>query len=160
MTKNQKRRPNTYSLRIRAALCMFAVRLSAHELPVLHIDDDGAVGQDFAGEDAAGNQGLNTALQIAPQGTRTVERIETAVNDEALGEVVGGVTRTVHNDSVGYANIRQEPGLNSKVFFKIDNGEKVYTTGKTKKKDGYVWYEINLAGAYDTGWIAGSLIGY
>lgn len=82
------------------------------------------------------------------------------LNDEALGEVVGGVTRIVENDSVGYANIREEPGLNSKVFFKIDNGEKVYLTGNKKKKDGYVWYEINLAGAYDTGWIAGSLIGY
>ena len=55
------------------------------------------------------------------------------LNDEALGEVVGGVTRIVENDSVGYANIREEPGLNSKVFF---------------------------TGAYDTGWIAGSLIGY
>ena len=60
------------------------------------------------------------------------------LNDEALGEVVGGVTRTVENDSVGYANIREEPGLNSKVFFKINNGEKVYLTGNKKKKDGVI----------------------
>ena len=47
-----------------------------------------------------------------------------------------------------------------KVFFTIPNGTQVYTTGRKVKKDGYVWYEIMLAGAYDTGWIAGSLIGF
>ncbi len=48
----------------------------------------------------------------------------------------------------------------NKVFFTIPNGTQVYTTGRKVKKDGYVWYEIMLAGAYDTGWIAGSLIGF
>ena len=82
------------------------------------------------------------------------------INDEALENVNGGARRTVYNDSVGYANIRRNPGLDSKVFFTIKNGEQVDTTGRKMTKDGYVWYEINLAGAYDTGWIAGSLIGY
>ena len=83
------------------------------------------------------------------------------INFEALENVAGGYERhTVHNDEVSYANIRKEPGLNSKVFFTIKNGEQVLTTGKKVKKDGYVWYEIMLAGAYDTGWIAGSLIGF
>ena len=83
------------------------------------------------------------------------------INFEALENVAGGYERhTVHNDAVSYANIRKEPGLNSKVFFTIPNGTVVTTTGRKVKKDGYVWYEIMLAGAYDTGWIAGSLIGY
>ncbi len=80
---------------------------------------------------------------------------------EALENVAGGYEKhTVHNDAVSYANIRKAPGLDSKVFFTIKNGEQVITTGKKVKKDGYVWYEIMLAGAYDTGWIAGSLIGF
>ena len=83
------------------------------------------------------------------------------INVEALENVAGGYEKhTVHNDAVSYANIRKAPGLDSKVFFTIKNGEQVITTGKKVKKDGYVWYEIMLAGAYDTGWIAGSLIGF
>ena len=70
------------------------------------------------------------------------------INFEALENVAGGAERKVYNDAVSYANCRKEPGLNSKVFFTM------------VKKDGYVWYEIMLAGAYDTGWIAGSLIGF
>ena len=69
------------------------------------------------------------------------------INFEALENVAGGAER-------------KEPGLNSKVFFTIPNGTVVTTTGRKVKKDGYVWYEIMLAGAYDTGWIAGSLIGF
>ena len=82
------------------------------------------------------------------------------IKDETLANVVGGVTRTVNNKEAKYANIRQEPGLKSKVFFTIDNGQQVETPGKKITKDGYTWYEIMLAGEYDTGWIAGSLIGY
>jgi len=83
------------------------------------------------------------------------------INVEALENVAGGYEKhTVHNDAVSYANIRKAPGLDSKVFFTIKNGEQVLTTGRKVKKDGYVWYEIMLAGAYDTGWIAGSLIGF
>lgn len=82
------------------------------------------------------------------------------INPDELESVAGGAIRTVHNDAVDYANIRKAPGLDSKIFFTIKNGEKVTTTGKKVKKDGYIWYEIMLAGAYDTGWIAGSLIGY
>ena len=83
------------------------------------------------------------------------------INFEALENVAGGYEKyIVHNDAVSYANIRKAPGLDSKVFFTIKNGEQVITTGKKVKKDGYVWYEIMLAGAYDTGWIAGSLIGF
>ena len=83
------------------------------------------------------------------------------INFEALENVAGGYEKhTVHNDAVSYANIRKAPGLDSKVFFTIKNGEQVITTGKKVTKDGYVWYEIMLAGAYDTGWIAGSLIGF
>ena len=68
------------------------------------------------------------------------------INVAALENVAGGYeTHTVHNDAVSYANCRNT---------------QVYTTGRKVKKDGYVWYEIMLAGAYDTGWIAGSLIGF
>ena len=82
------------------------------------------------------------------------------INEMALEEVIGGVTRTVQNDACSYTNVREEPGFKGTVCFKANNGTRVVTTGETIKKDGYVWYEIMLAGAYDTGWIAGSLIGF
>jgi len=88
------------------------------------------------------------------------EMMNMAINDAALDNVTGGVTRTVKNTSVNYANVREGAGLGSKVVGKINNGTKVKTTGKKIKKDGYVWYEITLANGSDNAWIAGSLIGY
>ena len=82
------------------------------------------------------------------------------INEQALENVVGGVNRTVHNDAVSYAIVREKPGLDSKVFFTVKNGQEVTLTGNKVSKDGYVWYEIMLAGAFDKGWIAGSLIGF
>ena len=82
------------------------------------------------------------------------------MNAAELENVTGGARRTVHNDAVSYANIRRAPGLNSEVILKFPNGDTVETTGNKVTKDGYVWYEIMLAGAFDSGWIAGSLIGY
>ena len=82
------------------------------------------------------------------------------INDEALENVTGGARRVVHNDTVDYANVRSNAGLNSKVLLKVYNGDTVETTGNKITRDGYTWYEIYLAGKYDYGWIAGSLIGY
>jgi len=82
------------------------------------------------------------------------------INDAALNDVVGGKRVVVHNDSVNYANVRVTPGLNTEVLFTVKNGTELYTTGNKITRDGYTWYEVNLAGAYDYGWIAGSLIGY
>ena len=84
------------------------------------------------------------------------------INEAALENVVGGARRVVYNDHPGYAyaNCRRTPGLNSEVYFTIPNGTEVETTGNVIHRDGYDWYEVNLAGAYDYGWIAGNLIGY
>ena len=84
------------------------------------------------------------------------------INEQALENVTGGKfeVKTVHNDAVNYANLRKAPGLDAPIYWKINNGEQVTITGNKVKKDGYIWYEIMLAGAYDTGWIAGSLIGF
>ena len=82
------------------------------------------------------------------------------INDAALENVVGGVNVTVHNDAVNYANIRVAPGLDSKIIGRVDNGTKLITTGRKVTKDGYVWYEVQLATGSDDGWIAGSLIGF
>ena len=81
------------------------------------------------------------------------------INDEALENVVGGAKRIVHNDTVPYANVRDAAGLDSNVMFKVPNGADVYTTGRTKTRDGYTWYEI-YCDEHPNGWIAGSLIGY
>ena len=82
------------------------------------------------------------------------------LNEQALDNVVGGVTRTIHNDAVSYANIRDDIGLNAKVLTTMKNGTKVELTGNEPiKKDGYVWYEIWINPG-QRGWIAGSLIGY
>ena len=83
-----------------------------------------------------------------------------AINDMELDNVTGGATRTVKNNSLNYANVREGAGLKSKVITKINNGTKVKTTGNKIKKDGYVWYEITLENGSDNAWIAGSLIGY
>ena len=82
------------------------------------------------------------------------------LNAEALENVVGGATVTVQNDSVGYAYIREAPGLNAPILASVKNGTKLVTLGQKVKKDGYVWYCVMLATGSDDGWIAGSLIGY
>ena len=84
------------------------------------------------------------------------------INDAALENVAGGKyqTSSIQNDAVNYANIRKAPGLDSEILFTARNGWEVTLTGNKVKKDGYVWYEIILSSPSDTGWIAGSLIGF
>ena len=83
------------------------------------------------------------------------------MNDEMLENVVGGKDVQVQNKAASYANLRTAPGLKSDVKMKLDNGDWVGTTGKTEKKDGYVWYQVYVLGCEDCfGWIAGSLIGF
>lgn len=84
------------------------------------------------------------------------------LNAEALDKVVGGTESIVNNPHKGfdYVNCRREPNLNSDIFFSIPNGTEVYPTGRVVKNNGFDWYEINLAGAYETGWVAGHLIGH
>lgn len=82
---------------------------------------------------------------------------EKMINDAALETIVGGAVRTVKNTSVGYAFVRIQPGLKSRVLGKISNGRKVNTTGKRVYKDGYTWYEIAIKNG--RGWVAGSLLG-
>ena len=83
------------------------------------------------------------------------------INEEVLEQVVGGKDVQVNNKAASYANLRTEPGLKSNVKTKLNNGDWVGTTGRTVKKDGYVWYEVYVLGAEDFGgWIAGSLIGF
>ena len=67
----------------------------------------------------------------------------------------------VNNSHAGYsyANCRVNPGLDSDILFTIPNGTRVYTTGRVVNRNGFDWYEVHLAGAYDYGWIAGHLIG-
>ena len=60
---------------------------------------------------------------------------------------------------LSYANIRSAAGLNSKVLFRMNNGQKVDTTGNKIHRDGYDWYEIYLDND-QYGWIAGHFIGY
>ena len=38
------------------------------------------------------------------------------INVDELENVAGGATRTVANDAVNYANVREKPGLNTKVM--------------------------------------------
>ena len=42
-----------------------------------------------------------------------------AINDMELDNVTGGATRTVKNNSLNYANVREGAGLKSKVITKI-----------------------------------------
>ena len=47
------------------------------------------------------------------------------INADALENVAGGATRTVANDAVNYANVREKPGLNTKVMFKIPKQKRI-----------------------------------
>jgi len=84
------------------------------------------------------------------------------LNAKALENVVGGTKNVVYNDHKGYeyVNCRKAPGLDAEIFFTIPNGTEVFPTGNVVYKDGFDWYEIHLAGAYDYGWVAGHLIGH
>ncbi len=81
------------------------------------------------------------------------------INDEALKQVSGGKIREIDNPDAPYANIRSTPGMESRVLFRMYNGEKVDTTGLVVHKDGLDWYEIYLDDNV-LGWVAGCLIGY
>lgn len=83
------------------------------------------------------------------------------LNNELLEDVVGGKENVVNNTHKGYSyvNCRKNPGLDEPVYFTIPNGTEVYPTGNMVNKDGIDWYEINLAGDYTYGWVAGHLIG-
>ena len=84
------------------------------------------------------------------------------LSEQELEKVAGGQMNVVNNTNKGYtyANCRKEPSLASEVIFTIPNGTEVFPTGKVVFNDGINWYEINLAGAYDYGWVAGNLIGH
>ena len=75
------------------------------------------------------------------------------INDESLEEVVGGKLYTIRNDDASYVNIRSGAGLDSRVLFKMNNGQKVDTTGNKIKRDGFVWCEIYLDND-QYGWVA------
>ncbi len=81
------------------------------------------------------------------------------INDEALNEVTGGKIKTIHNSDASYANIRSGAGLNTRVLFRMNNGQKVDTTGNHIRRDNIDWYEIYLDDD-QYGWIAGHFIGY
>ena len=79
-----------------------------------------------------------------------------------LDNVVGGQINVVNNTHKGYpyVNCRKRPGLNEPLLFTISNGTEVYPTGQVVHKDNINWYEIQLGGMNDFGWVAGHLIGY
>ena len=79
------------------------------------------------------------------------------IDEETLENVSGGVRRVIRNPNAEGAHIRRGPGLKYGDITMLENGSIVYTTGETRKADGYVWYQID--GPMD-GWVAGSLIGY
>ena len=83
------------------------------------------------------------------------------LNAEALEKVAGGQMNVVNNPHEGYpyVNCRKEPSLSAESFFTIPSGTEVFPTGRVVYNDGINRYEINLAGAYDYGWVAGHLIG-
>jgi uncharacterized protein YgiM (DUF1202 family) len=83
----------------------------------------------------------------------------TMINDAALETIVGGAVRTVKNTSVGYAFVRIQPGLKSRVLGKISNGRKVNTTGRRifNEDDDRYFSEVRVNG--QKGWIASSIIG-
>jgi hypothetical protein len=81
------------------------------------------------------------------------------ISDEALEQVSGGKIREIDNPDAPYANIRSTPGMESRIMFRMYNGEKVDTTGLVVNRDGLDWYEIYLDNDV-MGWVAGCLIGY
>ncbi len=85
-------------------------------------------------------------------------RKNSRLNDKALEKIAGGEEKTIQNSPSGFAYIRIEPDIHSRIIAKAYNGQKVSTTGVTAERDGYIWYQINLIGNYSSGWILGQLI--
>ena len=81
------------------------------------------------------------------------------LNNEALAKVAGGEERTIRNSPSGFAYIRLEPDINSRIIAKAYNGQTVSLTGVKDDQGEYVWYQVHLIGNYSCGWIMGQLIG-
>ena len=81
------------------------------------------------------------------------------LNSEALAKVAGGEERTIRNSPSGFAYIRLEPDINSRIIAKAYNGQTVSLTGVKDDQGEYVWYQVHLIGNYSCGWIMGQLIG-
>ena len=80
------------------------------------------------------------------------------LNDKALENVSGGEEKTISNSASGFAYIRIEPDIHSRIIAKAYNGQKIIITGNTEENDGYIWYQVNLIGDYSYGWIMGHVI--
>ena len=81
------------------------------------------------------------------------------INEDSLNEVTGGKIRTIYNPDADYVNIRSTPGMESRVMFRMNNGDIVDTTGLVVNKDGLDWYEFYLDDDV-MGWLCGYFIGY
>ena len=80
------------------------------------------------------------------------------LNNEALAKVAGGEERTIRNSPSGFAYIRLEPDINSRIIAKAYNGQTVSLTGVKDDQGESVWYQVYLIGNYSCGWIMGQLI--
>ena len=72
-----------------------------------------------------------------------------AINDAALDNVTGGATRTVKNNSLKYANVREGAGLSTKVITKINpatrSGKTVTSGMRSRSRTGLIMHGLPAA---------------
>ncbi len=80
------------------------------------------------------------------------------ITDEALDDVVGGVTKVINTKTDQNAALRNGPGSDYKQIRSLKNGTKVNFTGHIiySEKDDRNWAEIDKP---VHGWVAASIIG-
>ena len=75
------------------------------------------------------------------------------LSEDALEDVVGGKSYTVHNTKTNHISMYKYPGSNSKVLSKLSNGQKLFKTGNTITMDGVTWCEVQIPFQAETGWV-------
>ena len=78
---------------------------------------------------------------------------KTELTDEELDLVVGGARRTVSNSESSFVFVYSGPGIKYEVEYLLNNGQSVYTTGRSVEIDGCCWYRLN-----DGNWIQGNFL--
>ena len=74
------------------------------------------------------------------------EMMNMAMNDAALDNVTGGATRTVKNNSLKYANVREGAGLSTKVITPATRSGKTVTSGmRSRSRTGLIMHGLPAA---------------
>ena len=88
-----------------------------------------------------------------PVGTPTPLPVEDGDDDDGEADGTGQELRVAAPDGL---NLRDAPGLDSRVIAELDDGDRLEGTGRTQNADGRDWTEVRVGG--QTGWVASEFV--